>query len=182
MQFSWQRVVVLAVVVGGAVGAYALGSVELAMLLGGLAGGILVPTNVRAMAKIPPDSGSALIFLCFVLGSQSACGASAYQTHYHTAATSRDAIQEAGEALERVCTIETLEQEGVEFGRGCISAREAQHAAVEAWRTYVTAAAAQGIDVPTVLQLGAQVVALYRETQQFLATRDVELPALEIGD
>lgn len=44
---KWASVIVIALLVGAAVGAYALGGHELASMLAGFAGGILMPSPVQ---------------------------------------------------------------------------------------------------------------------------------------
>lgn len=47
IKITWPTVAVLALLIVGAVGAYALGGSELAGVLAGLAGGIAIPTRGR---------------------------------------------------------------------------------------------------------------------------------------
>lgn len=162
---------------------------------------VLKPSNATGTVKLPGASAStttntdasALVVL-LVVGALAApttgCAAGRYRTHLTAAQTAHTVIDQAGAALEQVCTTTRLaELEGAEgaeralrFGERCEAAREGQHAMSELWEDWVTIAAARGLDDPDVAAKAVELSETWAEVTQLVAALGgPTLPTIDLG-
>lgn len=135
------------------------------------------------------SKATALLVVLMVTLPSVGCGAQRYRTHLTAAQTSREVIQQGGEVLEGTCTPEALvsieQAEGpadaLRFGERCEAAREAQHLSVSLWTDWVVAAAAEGLDAPTMLRAAAALLDTWRELSELVGALGGDLPTLDLG-
>lgn len=136
--------------------------------------------GVRFTARLVAVAG----LLGILAGVCSGCGASALQRHATAAKVTRSALDVGATAIEASCDPDDVARrdDAPQRAGACLRAVELHDTARAAWLTYVSAlvlAAEEDSDLLSVIPLARQLVGVYRQMSEVIATFGGQpLPAL----